>query len=133
VLKDRRASDRERLVRRAELQRTTLLELQDALRNLLDTAFAVWSVSLAATADDEEVREDKITKARLPMDAARAKVQLLASRVEDEETRTLSAAFVHVANRVDRNDEEADEAIGKIRRAYSGALDRIGELIRARY
>jgi hypothetical protein len=31
VWKDRRASDRERLARQAELQRTTLLDLQDAL------------------------------------------------------------------------------------------------------
>jgi len=35
VLRDRRTTTRERLARRAELQRTTLLELRDALLELL--------------------------------------------------------------------------------------------------
>jgi hypothetical protein len=67
------------------------------------------------------------------MDLASAKVKLLASRVEDDETRNLAAAFIRVANRVDTNDERADEAMDKIQRAYSVAIDRIGELIRERY
>lgn len=133
MLKDRRARDRDRLARQTELQRNTLLELQGALRELSDAAFRVWATALHSTSDDAEERERQIEEARLPMDLASAKVKLLASRVEDDETRNLAAAFVRVANRVDTNDERADEAMDKIQRAYSVAIDRIGELIRERY
>jgi hypothetical protein len=48
VLRDRRTSDRERRARRFELQRSTLLSLQDALMELSTAAEAVQDAGVLA-------------------------------------------------------------------------------------
>jgi hypothetical protein len=72
TLRDRRTTDRERLARRAELQRTTLLTLQDHLLEVLKLS-AIWD---ALDADE-----------RTRLRHATAEGRLLASRVEHEDAR----------------------------------------------
>src|SRR4029453_8406420 len=85
VLQDRRTTTRDRLARRAELQRTTLLELQEALEG-------VWRGFLASHLDEED-RAGLLAEAYRDWAATSARVRLLASRIEDERVRELATAL----------------------------------------
>jgi len=103
VLKDRRASNRERQARQAELQRTTLLALQDVLldlTNLVDKAAFTLSVSTREhpneEAKTEAAREEWAARRRLW--EATSKARLLVSRVEDDEARKQATLLLNIAN-----------------------------------
>ena len=87
TLRDRRTTDRERLARRAELQRTTLLSLQD---HLLET--------FKLTARWEGLAAEERTRLR----HATAECRLLASRVEHEDARKAANDFVAAALKLAR-------------------------------
>lgn len=97
VLKDRRANTRDRLARRSEAQRTTLLALQDELLEVLKLT-ARWSVLDA--------------EGRTQLRHATAKGRLLASRVEDDDARKEAGSFLAAAVRLARpnNDKTQEEA-----------------------
>jgi hypothetical protein len=121
VLKDRRASNRERRAREAELQRATLLELQDTLHKLSNLA------NDALLAFDEP-------QARLRFWEANAKAQLLVSRVKDQRAQTEAALVINAAEIVvTAEDEEAAEALENLHARYGTAIGRLGELLRERY
>lgn len=119
VLKVRRASNRERLARRSEAQRTTLLALQDQLLEVLKLA-ARWSALEA--------------EARTQLRHATGKGRLLASRVEDDEARMEARAFFAAAVRLARtSDDKTQEEADRLGSIYYHAIDLIGELLRKRY
>ena len=111
-------------LRRAELQRTTLLELQDALLELLRGA-AGTEYFLLTDLEDEEQRR-KTAQANLRVAVARGRVDLLVSRVDDERVRELVTASVKVDLRVGEEDPELEGN-------FQAAVVRIGELLRERY
>jgi hypothetical protein len=122
--RDRRTTTRERLARRAELQRTTLLELQDALLDLMRGA-AGTEYSMLTDLEDEEQRK-QIVQANLQVAVARGRVELLISRVDDERVRELATASANASLRVGEEDPDLE-------RPFSVAVARIGELLRERY
>ena len=131
VLKDRRSSNRERLARRAELQRTTLLELQDALLELWWGALGVhWLVPSGLDQPEEKPALKHLTQASRNLAATRGRVKLLASRVEDERVRDLATASVELSSRVDGRSAQGAAALGELDGEYSAAVARIGELLR---
>jgi hypothetical protein len=100
VLRDRRTTTRERLARRAELQRTTLLGLQEGLagvwRGFLGT------VALVGLEEEEHPSSGPLaplTQASRDFAATRARVKLLASRVEDQRARELATLVVKASIR----------------------------------
>ena len=139
VLKDRRASNRERQARQAELQRTTLLALQDVLldlTNLVDKAAFTLSVSTREhpneEAKTEAAREEWAARRRLW--EATSKARLLVSRVEDDEARKQATLLLNIANGAgDFRLDEAAQAFEEVQAGYSQVVDRLGELIRKRY
>jgi hypothetical protein len=136
VLRDRRTTDRDRQARRAEMQRTTLLELQDTLLDWSDRALQAWYTALMAREDtlEPDARRTAADEAGIRLVNACAKVQLLASRVEDEQARELVADLLGDAPKVHGKDgETADQAIKRISDGYASAIRRIGELLRERY
>jgi hypothetical protein len=86
LLRDRRTSTRDRLARRAELQRTTLLELQEALGG-------AWLAFLMSQLEEEELEGTGLAQVSQDFRPTRARVRLLASRVEDERVRELATAL----------------------------------------
>jgi hypothetical protein len=84
MIRDRRTTTRERLARRAELQRTTLLELQDALAVLWRGVIAKVTIELAMLKEEEQEQAHwkPIADASRSLAVARGRVKLLASRVE---------------------------------------------------
>jgi hypothetical protein len=92
VLKDRRASDRERKDRQAELQRATLLALQGGLLELYDIANAADLAIFVAMLQQREgstkrtaEAEEEAKKAKQRFRDAEAKARLLISRVQDDQ------------------------------------------------
>jgi hypothetical protein len=140
LLKDRRTSDRERLARRAELQRSTLLNVQDALLELSTAAQAARDADgLAQAAAKAAVpggNDRSITawQERQRMWRAKAAAQMLCSRVEDEQTRRLAESAIAAALRLVPYDAAThDEVYGRVNDSYRLAVDRLGELLRERY
>jgi hypothetical protein len=124
VLRDRRTTTRDRLARRAELQRTTLLELQEALEG-------VWRGFLASHLDEED-RAGLLAEAYRDWAATSARARLLASRIEDERVRELATELAK-ADRLVREEPGSVQAYREIPADYSEAVARIGELLRERY
>jgi hypothetical protein len=82
MLRDRRTTTRERLARRAELQRTTLLELQEALAELLGGVHANLTIDVAILneVEQEQARWKPVTEASRKLAATCGRIKLLASR-----------------------------------------------------
>jgi hypothetical protein len=121
-LKDRRASNRDRLARRSEVQRAALLALQD---KLLET------FKLAARAAGSGLGPDERTELR----HATAEGRVLASRVEDDDVWKEATAFLRVAARLARpnTDDMTDEEARRATDLYTDAADLIAKLLRERY
>jgi hypothetical protein len=142
VLKDRRTSTRERLARRAELQRTTLLELQEVLAEVWQgTLFKLTVEMLRLDEDEQEEPWRSTVEASHNLAAHRGRAKLLASRVGDKCVRELSAAVVEASNQVSTEvrtegpdyRRENSATLKKLEAGYSMAVARIGELLRERY
>jgi hypothetical protein len=140
VLRDRRTTARERLARRAELQRTTLLELQDALLGLLQGAAGIGTLTLTDLEDEEQLK--KLAQANLQVAVARGRVELLAARVDDERIRELVTASAKVRLGMAEEDPELHRRISaeldmsvspELEGRFATAVARIGELLRERY
>jgi hypothetical protein len=139
VLKDRRVSNREHQARQSELQRTTLLTLQDALLDLTNLVDRAATTRLRSTREhpDEEVKREaarQVWAARWRLREAIAKARLLISRVQDDAVRKEATSLVNAANRARNFDmDEVTDAFEEVQTGYSGVVDRIGELLRERY
>jgi hypothetical protein len=139
MLRDRRTTTRERLARRAELQRTTLLELQDALAKLWRGVLASMTLELAMLKEEEQeqARWKPTADASRGVAITRGRIKLLASRVEDERVRELSITVANASRDISMEDawRPPEEAISlrDLEASYSAAVARIGELLRERY
>jgi hypothetical protein len=109
VLKDRRAIDRERQARQAELQRATLLALQDALLEVNNLASNVGFALFVIALQDHREHPNPAAKRKAEEDQAEAmhrlreatgKAELLLSRVQDQQTRTEASLLVNSADMV---------------------------------
>jgi hypothetical protein len=124
VLRDRRTTTRERLARQAELQRMTLLELQEGLGG----AFLSF---LLAHLDESEL---EFSEARRNSRATRERVRLLTSRVEDARVRELVTTLVKAADtQLEPTEPESAQRLMDLHAAYREAVARIGKLLRERY
>lgn len=138
LLKDQRASSREHQARQAELQRTTLLTLQDVLldlTNLVDKAALTASRSRREQ-PDEEAKEAgrRAWAARETLLEATTKSRLLISRVQDDGVREEATSLVNAANRATSFDmDEISDAYDDLLTGYDQVVNRIGELLRKRY
>jgi hypothetical protein len=143
VLRDRRAGERECRARQAELQRTTLLALQDALLDLSklasDANLALFAIALEDArehpnpAAKRKAEEDE-RQARHRVWEATAEAELLVSRVEDRRTQTEATLLVNSADMVATSDKEtSDEVLSELHARYGKVIRRIGELLRERY
>jgi hypothetical protein len=147
AFRDRRASSRERQARQAELQRTTLLELQDALLELFNLASEADLAAFMVTLEDaREQTKNPAAKREAEEDARRAtkrlhdadaKARLLISRVQDEQARRAATLFRHAADMVVVVDPKAEELdltrISRATETYGKAVDLLGKLLRERY
>jgi hypothetical protein len=143
VWRDRRVRERDRQARQAELQRTTLLALQDALLEVLNLLGPVRGAVLGYIGKQRtspmggvtELRS-RMAEALKPFEDAEARARLLVSRVEDDQVRRSATLFLDTAGSVlnlkrDSPVEEAREE--QASEAYRRAIDRIGEVLRERY
>ena len=131
VLKDRRASNRDRLARQVELQRNTLLSLQDALLELSTAANAARHADAIATikGPGEEERRRSAHLERQRLRSAEANAELLCSRFEDEQTRVFTTLAIAAADLLVPYDEQkSQESMTNARNSYRETIDRIGEL-----
>jgi hypothetical protein len=139
MYRHRTASRRERQARRDELQRNTLLELQDALLDASKLASQAQLEEFVATLpelDDRGRREadERIREAHNRFYQASGRCRLLLSRVQDEEARGTAAFFLAAAGIVAHYNPETDEADSKrARETYGKTIDLLGKLIRERY
>jgi hypothetical protein len=141
VLRDRRTSDRELQARRAELQRSTLLDLQDVLLEMfnLTTEVSVYPPlpeKLRRLESEGPLAElvEQEREARTRLRGAHAKVSLLTSRVIDAKARhavTLFVAISQLATPTSGQPATADSQ--ELSERYHDAIERLGELIRERY
>jgi hypothetical protein len=119
VLRDRLASKRERLARRSEGQRATLLALQDQLLEVF---------KLTATGSPLE------PESRTQVRHIAATGQLLASRVEDDDTRKEANSFLLAAVRLAQPSTFITEGQTQgLTSGYARATNLIGKLLRERY
>jgi hypothetical protein len=139
VLKDQRASNREHQARQSELQRTTLLALQDVL---LDLTNLVYKAVMTLPGSPREHPDEKANKeaarrawaAKTSLREATDKARLLISRVQDDEVRKEATSLVTAADRAGNfNLDEAIDAFDKVEDGYSQLVDRLGMLLRERY
>jgi|SRR5215211_96609 hypothetical protein len=139
VLRDRRTTTRDRLARRAELQRTTLLELQEALADLgLGLVGSTFDQLGVAHPYDEQGPFKHAAEATLKFPATRGRVSLLASRVEDERARELVTATVKGSMELEaqlgaKDFKSAARTLQELTADQRAAVARIGELLRERY
>jgi hypothetical protein len=138
MLRDRHTTTRERLARRAELQRTTLLELQDALAALWRGVMARLTIEVAMLheVEQEQSRWKPVAEASRSLATTRARVKLLASRVEDQHVRELSVAVANGGRDISPEDAwhpETNTSLRELEADYSETVARIGELLRERY
>jgi hypothetical protein len=139
VLKDRRATERERQARETDLQRSTLLELQDALLEASKLASEAQLEEFVATLpelDDRGRREadERIREAHNRFYQASARCRLLLSRVQDEKARATAAFFLAAAGMMAHHNPQTDEADSKrARESYGKTIDLLGKLLRERY
>lgn len=140
MFRDRRTSSRERKARQAELQHTTLLNLQDAI---LEVSWSARRVNLdtwegrsedAAINVPEDLQENEAREAREHLWRARDRAQLLASRVQDAQAHEEAFLFLKAAYVVATADREAsDEAVEQLHSTYVQVIDTLGALICERY
>lgn len=136
--RERDASDRERQALRAEQQRGTLLDLQDALWEVQHWTPAVrGAMSWAKAAPETEKQEawERVSQVKNQLSDARAKVMLLVTRVEDKAARNLvmlyfAAAYLAVPTEDDPAETDLRQVIEQVVQHYRHAMDRLGELIR---
>jgi hypothetical protein len=139
VLKDRRASNREHQARQSELQRTTLLALQDVLLDLTNLAYKAISTGPGSRREhlDEEAKKEAARRAwaaQTSLREATDKARLLISRVQDDEVRNEATSLVNAADRTRNFDlDEAIDAFENVDDGYSQLVDRLGMLLRERY
>ena len=136
TIRDRRTTIRERLARRVELQRSTLLSLQDALLELSTAADAARHADALATISGpgEDERRKAAWQEKQRLWRAEATAKLLCSRVEDDRTRMLTTLAIAAATMlVPYDDDTAAEAMARASDSYRQTIDRIGELLRERY
>jgi hypothetical protein len=139
VLRDRRATNRDRLARRAELQRMTLLELQEALADLgLGLIGSTFDQLGVGPAYDKQGPFKHAAEATLRFPATRGRVRLLASRVEDERARELVTATVKASMELEaqlgaEDFKSAARTAQELIADQRAAVARIGELLRERY
>ena len=140
MLKDRRVSDRERSSRRAQLQRTTLLDLQQALLEYYAETFRAWMTAFSTALSTEDETSDmrapnpKVWGAWGSVVGAGGLVRLLVSRVDDEQLRRLAGDLLYDTPTARESDKERlERAYKKMGAGYPHAIDRIGELLRERY
>jgi hypothetical protein len=139
AFRDRRASERERQARQAELQRSTLLELQDALLETANLAREANAASYVATLDDlaegaKRLAEERAREARSQLEKAQSKAGLLASRIQDDQARQAVTTLIAVASMVALFNPKTDEAdLKRLRESFRKAIDLLGKLIRERY
>jgi hypothetical protein len=137
VLRDRRTTTRDRLARRAELQRTTLLEVQDALVDLWWGVLGSMEVEVGIIPDEQGPWKPLVEASR-SIGATRRRVNLLASRVEDERARELITALVRASMELEGqlavdDFKSATRTLQELRANYRVAIARIGELLWERY
>jgi hypothetical protein len=136
VLRDRRTSDRDRLARRFELQRSTLLNLQDALLELSTAAEAARLADSLAKLDLPDRDDRRLTAWQEKQRLWRAKTTawMFCSRVEDEQARGLAEEAAAAADGLVPYDAATrDEVYARANDSYQRAMERIGELLRERY
>lgn len=132
-VRDGRAVRRERKRRLADLQRQSLLDLQDALAQL---ARAAGSLATARRrryaergdwppAEDFFVHDDAVAEARIPVIALTARLDDVALRGAVGALREAEAALTAAAT-----PEEAVEGLTRLGDAIIPALERCGELLR---
>jgi hypothetical protein len=139
VLRDRRASGRDRQARQADLQRTTLLALQDTLLELFSLTGPAQGAFFGYHRNHPNESARKQAVARLvethqQFKDADARARLLISRIEDDEVRQSATLFLDAAGivlKLSMNTEVAK--LEPIPEAYGQAIDRIGEILRQRY
>jgi hypothetical protein len=138
--REREASKREREARQAELQRGTLLELQDALLKVSNSAGDAHAASFVTTAVNDrgepskQIAEDREREARDRLSRANDGARLLASRVQDDQARQAVKTFLTVASMAAQfNPETAEADMKRLHGSYRKAIDLLGELIRERY
>ena len=138
MVRDRRTTTRDRLARRAELQRTTLLELQEVLAEIWPSLLSALSVEMLGLSDEE--REDARWRSTVErshnLAAHRARAKLLASRVDDAQVRELSTEVAKASSQVSTYGPDYRKNTATLRKLeadYSAAVARIGELLRERY
>jgi hypothetical protein len=93
----------------------------------------VWNIALGMEQEDAAKREQLAQEPSLHLRTVRERVQLLTSRVEDEQARELAAGLLRGTRIVWSGERRADEKMIALGEAYSVAIDRIGELLRERY
>jgi hypothetical protein len=139
AFRDRRASNRELQARQAELQRTTLLNLQDTLLDLANLAreARLAAVTAPLQTSDEAVKwfmNPELRQFLRRLGEASDKIHLLVSRVQDDEARLEVRTFLDsatgVGNPAKKTVEEQVEQIGE---TYRKAIERLGKLLRERY
>ena len=139
VVRDRRAGDREHRARQAELQRATLLALQDAALELSNLASDVNLTGFIVTLEypdeaSKEVAIERDVEAKARLREASRKTQLLLSRVQDDQARKDAHLLLRAADMVRILDQEAaDKKLGELHARYGKLIDRLGELLRERY
>jgi hypothetical protein len=136
LLRDRRTSNRDRLARQVELQRNTLLSLQDALLELFTAANAARQADaftmIRGPGEVERRRSAHLQRQRLW--TAEANAELLCSRVEDERTRVFTTLAIAAATLLVPYDEQkSEEYMANARDSYRQTIDEIGQLLRERY
>jgi hypothetical protein len=138
TLRERRTTNRDRLARRAELQRTTLLELQEELAEIWPGVLSALTVEMLGLSDEEreEDRWRSTVERSRKLAAHRARAKLLASRVDDAQVRELATEAASASSQISTygpDHRKNTATLRKLEADYSAAVARIGELLRERY
>jgi hypothetical protein len=138
ALRDRRAREREREALRAEHQRATLMDLQVALEELHTRTSDLIHARMRVRSEPEITKQEmqeKEWEARNRRIEIRAKVSLLATRVEDEEARDLVLGYTAAVVRVAPGLGDFLGEVGEpdLFDMYMDATERLGELLRQTY
>jgi hypothetical protein len=131
--RDQLAKEHERKAKLSEFQAQTLVELQDAMNELLNAAEDQRTSSGYRGVLEVEKAASRTTRARLA-------VYKLRARVQDDEVRHLvlefmaSTAFLVHPEKFARLDDEGEEIIRPTTAdTYEPAIERIGEVLRGLY
>jgi hypothetical protein len=139
VFRDRRASKEEREARQAELQRSTLLALQEALLEISNLAEEAAATSFVAAQDHPDQSSElsayeRVRETEDQLSRAQDKARLLTSRVRDDQARKAATTFLTAASMVSRFNPETDRADReRLQESYGEAIELLGKQIRERY